>query len=163
MSATLEQAEAVERGGLLRDAGILRASAKKTNREPAGLLLAESRFLDALLTNGSASSDNAADDLNGKHDDGGHWLGGIFLRLSRSGLIEEVGSVRSCRPVRHRGQLTLWGIANREAIERRRRDVRLMLDALTTNKTGESAVTDSPANSTNTNPSDGETNNGQAL
>ena len=163
MSATLEQSEAVERGGLLRDAGILRASEKKTNREPAGLLRAESRFLDVLLLNGSASSDDAADDLDAKHDDGGHWLGGIFLRLSRGGLIVEVGSVRSCRPIRHRGKLTLWGIANREAIERRRRDVRLMLDALTTNKTGESAVTDSPANSITNPPTNGVNEHGKAV
>ncbi len=146
MSATLEQPEAVERGGLLRDAGILRASEKKTNREPAGLLRAESRFLDVLLLNGSASSDDAADDLTAKHDDGGHWLGGIFLRLSRGGLIVEVGSVRSCRPIRHRGKLTLWGIGQREAVERRQRDVKAMLDGLTSNEAGESAVTDSPAN-----------------
>ena len=31
------------------------------------------------------------------------------------------------------------------------------------NKAGESAVTDSPANSTYTNPSNGDTNNGKAL
>lgn len=130
MSATLEQAEAVERGGLLRDAGILRASEKKTNREPAGLLRAEWRFLDVLLLNGSASSDDAADDLDAKHDDGGHWLGGIFLRLSRGGLIVEVGSVWSCRPIRHRGKLTLWGVANREAVELRRQIVKAMLDGL---------------------------------
>lgn len=130
MSATLEQAEAVERGGLLRDAGILRASEKKTNREPAGLLRAESRFLDVLLLNGSASSDDAVDGLDAKHDDGGHWLGGIFLRLSRGGLIVDVGSVRSCRPIRHRGKLTLWGIGNREAVELRRQIVNAMLDGL---------------------------------
>ena len=41
-----------------------------------------------------------------KRDDGGHWLGGNFLRLSRGGLIVEVGSVRSYRPIRHRGKLS---------------------------------------------------------
>ena len=162
MSATLEQSEAIERGGLLRDAGSLRATEKKEHREPAELLRAESRFLDVLLSNETATSDDTTDDLDKPHDDGGHWLGGIFLRLSRSGLIEEVGSVRSCRPVRHRGRLTLWGIANREAIERRRRDVRLMLDALTTNKTGESAVTDSPANSITNPPTNGVNDHGKA-
>ena len=193
MSATLEQAEAVERGGLLRDAGILRASEKKTNREPAGLLRAESRFLDVLVSNETATSDDTADDLDKPHDDGGRWLGGIFLRLSRQGLIVEVGSARSCRPIRHRGKLTLWAIGNREAIERRRRDVKAMLDGLNAtpessaviverlivqangrlmrgddprlsqhSKTGESAVTDSPAISNATNPSNGDTTNGQA-
>ena len=145
MTDTLERAEAVERGAMMRDAGILRASEKKEHRDTAGLLRAELRFLDALLTNESASSDDAADDLDAKHDDGGHWLGGIFLRLSRGGLIVEVGSVRSCRPVRHRGKLTLWGIGQREAVERRQRDVRLMLDALTTNGTGSTGTTADPA------------------
>lgn len=140
MIATIERAEAAERGAMMRDAGILRANDRKQNRDTAGLLRAERRFLDALLTNGSASSDDAADDLDGKHDDGGHWLGGIFLRLSRGGLIVDVGSVRSCRPIRHRGKLTLWGIGQREAVERRQRDVRLMLDALneSSNATAES-------------------------
>ena len=193
MTATLERTEAVERGGLLRDAGILRASEKKQHREPAGPLRAEMKFLDALLSNGTASSDDAADDPDKSHDDGGHWLGGIFLRLSRQRLIVDVGSARSCRPVRHRGKLTLWGIGHREAVERRRQDVRLMLDALTTNepaaivtrlidqangrlmrgdnsklldtnKTGESAGTDSPANSNTTNsPANGVNDNGQTV
>lgn len=163
MSATLEQAEAVERGGLLRDAGILRASEKKEHREPAGLLLAESRFLDALVSNETATSDGAVDDLNAKHDDGGHWLGGIFLRLSRGGLIVEVGSVRSCRPIRHRGKLTLWGIGQREAVERRQRDVRLMLDALTTNGTGSTGATAEPALNSTTQPKNGVNEHGQAV
>ena len=162
MSATLEQSEAVERGGLLRDAGILRASEKKTNREPAALLRAEWRFLDALLLNGSASSDDAADDLDAKHDDGGHWLGGIFLRLSRGGLIVEVGSVRSCRPIRHRGKLTLWGIGQREAVERRQRDVRWMLDALTTNGAGSTDTTAEPALNSTTQPTNGVNDHGKA-
>jgi len=165
MTATIERAEAVERGAMMRDAGILRASEKKHNRDTAGLLRAERRFLDALLMNGTASSDDAADDLDGKHDDGGHWLGGIFLRLSRAGLIVEVGSVRSCRPIRHRGKLTLWGIGQREAVERRRRDVAAMLDALETsrNDAGESAATDSPANSNLTQPTNGDIEHGQAV
>jgi hypothetical protein len=165
MTATLERAEAVERGGLLRDAGILRANEKKQNRDTAGLLRAEWRFLDVLLTNGSASSDDAADDLDAKHDDGGHWLGGIFLRLVRAGLIVEVGSVRSCRPARHRGKLTLWGIANREAVERRRRDVRAMLDALelSQNGTGSTGATAEPAVNSTTQPTNGVNEHGQAV
>ena len=131
MSATLEQAEAVERGGLLRDAGILRASEKKTNREPAGLLRAESRFLDVLLLNGSASSDDAADDLDAKHDDGGHWLGGIFLRLSRGGadrgsrLGAFMPSGSASRPadvVEHRTTRSGRTTATRRAIDARRSD-----------------------------------------
>ncbi|MFM9961848.1 MAG: hypothetical protein ACKV2Q_11555 [Planctomycetaceae bacterium] len=163
MSATLEQAEAVEHGGLLRDAGILRASEKKANRDTAGLLRAEWRFLDALLLNGSASSDDAADDLTAKHDDGGHWLGGIFLRLSRSGLIVDIGSVRSCRPIRHRGKLTLWSIGQREAVERRRRDVLVMLNALTTKGTGSTGVTAEPDLNSTTQPTNGVNEHGQAV
>ena len=148
---------------MMRDAGILRASEKKEIREPAGLLLAESRFLDALVSNETATSDGAADDLNAKHDDGGHWLGGIFLRLSRQGLIVEVGSVRSCRPIRHRGKLTLWGIGQREAVERRQRDVRWMLDALTTNGTGSTGATAEPALNSTTQPTNGVNEHGQAV
>jgi len=161
MTATIERAEAVERGAMMRDAGILRASEKKQNRDSAGLLRAEQRFLDVLLMNGSASSDDAADDLNAKHEDGGHWLGGIFLRLSRCGLIVESGSARSCRPIRHRGKLTLWSIGQREAVERRRRDVAAMLDALeaSRNDAGESAVTDSPANPNLNHPLNGDATN----
>ena len=163
MTATLSTTEAIERGGLLRDAGVLRAVEKKEHREPAGLLLAESRFLDALVSNETATSDGAADDLNAKHDDGGHWLGGIFLRLSRQRLIVEVGSVRSCRPTRHRGKVTLWGIGNREAIERRRRDVKAMLDGLNANGTGSTGATAEPALDTNTNPpTNGVNDDGQA-
>ena len=163
MTATLERAEAVERGGLLRDAGILRASEKKQHHEPAALLRAELRFLDALLSNGTASSDDAADDLDKPHDDGGHWLGGIFLRLSRQRLIVDVGSARSCRPVRHRGKLTLWGIGQREAVERRQRDVRLMLDALTSNGTGSTGTTAEPALNNTTHPTNGVTEHGQVV
>ena len=163
MTATLERDEAVERGGLLRDAGILRASEKKQHREPAALLRAESQFLDALLSNGTASSDDAADDLDKPHDDGGHWLGGIFLRLSRQRLIVDVGSARSCRPVRHRGKLTLWGIGHREAVERRQRDVRLMLDALTSNGTGSTGTTAEPALNNTTHPTNGVTEHGQVV
>ena len=162
MTATLSNSEAIERGGLLRDAGVLRAVEKKEHREPAELLRAELRFHDALLMNGTASSDAAVDDLDAKPDDDGHWLGGIFLRLSRGGLIAEVGSVRSCRPIRHRGRLTLWGIGQREAVERLQRDVRLMLDALTNNGTGSTGATAEPDLNTNTNPSNGDTTNGQA-
>ena len=160
MTATLERAEAVERGELLRDAGILRATKKKQNREPAGLLRAEWRFLDALLMNGTATSDDAADDLDGKHDGNGHWLGGIFLRLSRQGLIVDAGSVRSCRPSRHRGKLTLWGIGIREAVERRQRDVRLMLDAPHLNGTGSTNVTAEPVKDSSPNRDEGSQTNG---
>ena len=163
MTATLSPHEAIERGGLLRDAGVLRAVEKKEHREPAGLLLAESQFLDALVSNETATSDGATDDLNAKHDDGGHWLGGIFLRLSRQRLIVEVGSVRSCRPIRHRGKLTLWGIGQREAVERRQRDVRLMLDALTTKGTGSTGTTAEPALNSTTQPTNGVNEHGQAV
>ena len=131
MTATLGRAEAVERGAMRRDAGILRASEKKEHHDTAGLLAAELRFLDALLANGTATVDDAADDLDAKHDDGGHWLGGIFLRLSRRALIIEAGSRRSCRPVRNRGKVTLWGIGNREALELRRQIEKAMLNGLT--------------------------------
>ena len=101
-------------------------------------------------------------DLDAKHDDGGHWLGGIFLRLSRGGLIVEVGSVRSCRPIRHRGKLTLWGIGQREAVERRQRDVRWMLDALTTNGAGSTDTTAEPALNSTTQPTNGVNDHGKA-
>src|SRR5262245_21756395 len=81
-----------------RDAGVRRAEQKKQNRDPAGQLQAEARWLETLLTTGRASGDDAVSDLDTKHDDGGHWLGGIMLRLSGQKLIVDVGTLRSCRP-----------------------------------------------------------------
>lgn len=130
-----------------RDAGIHRAEHKKQSRDPAGQLRAEARWLETLLAKGRASGDDAVSDLDAKHDDGGHWLGGIILRLSKQRLIVDVGSVRSCRPVRHRGRQTLWGIAEgkREALESRLRDVLLMLNALTSNDGGSATSAEPPA------------------
>jgi len=57
----------------------------------------------------------------------------------------------------------LWSIGQREAVERRRRDVAAMLDALeaSRNDAGESAVTDSPAFSNQSpNQNEGSQSNG---
>lgn len=163
MNATPSESEAVELGGLLRDVGVLRATAKKERHEPAELLLVELRFHDALLSSGTATADDTVEDLNAKHEDGGHWLGGIFLRLSWQGLIVDVGSVRSCRPSRHRCKMTLCGIGNREAVELRRRDVKARLDKLNSNRTVLADVTAETTLTTNDNPFTKGIENGQAL
>lgn len=139
--------EGRERGERRRDAGIQRAEHKKQSRDPAGQLRAEARWLETLLAKGRASGDDAVNDLAAKHDDGGHWLGGIILRLSRQRLIVDVGSVRSCRPARHRGRQALWGIADgkREALESRLREVLLMLNGLTSNDSGSATSAEPPA------------------
>ncbi len=163
MDANPSKIEAVELGELLRDVGVLRATAKKERHEPAELLLAEWRFLDALLRNGTATADDMVEDLNAEHDDGGHWLGGMFIRLSRRGLIVEIRSVKSCRKPRHRSRVLLWRIGNLDAIELRRRDVKERLDKLNSTETILAGVTAETTLNTNDNPFTKGLENGQAI
>ena len=161
MTATLERAEAVERGRLLRDAGILRASEKKEHNGQSELLRTELRFLDVLLAAGQGSADDVVDDLVTAHDDGGRWRGGIFLRLARQGLTTRLNPMRSSRTARHRGWQTLWAIADREGVERRRRDVKAMFDGLNANGTGSTGATAEPAIQTSHPSTKGSSGNGQ--
>lgn len=163
MDATPSKIEAVELGERLRDVGVLRATKKKERHEPVELLLAEWRFLDSLLRNGTATADATVEDLNAKHDDGGYWLGGIFIRLSRQGLIVDVGSERSCRSSRHRCKQTLWGIGNREAVENRLRLLKERLDKLNSDGTVLAGVTAETTLNTNDNPFTKGLDNGQAI
>jgi hypothetical protein len=159
MIATLKRAEAAERGAMLRDAGILRATERQVQVGQDKLLRTELRVLDVLLANGCVSADDIVDDLAASHPDGGRWRGGIFMRLARMGLTTRLGWKHSNRSARHRGWQTVWGIADREAVEKRRREVQAMLDALTTinalttNETGSAGAAVEPVMYSNTNPS----------
>lgn len=163
MTATVERTEAAERGALMRDAGILRASEKKEHNGQSELLRTELRFLDVLLAAGQGSADDVVDDLVTAHDDGGRWRGGIFLRLARQGLTTRLNPMRSSRTARHRGWQTLWAIADREGVERRRRDVKAMLDGLNANGTGSTGATAEPALNSTTQPTNGVNEHGQAV
>lgn len=99
------------------------------------------------IRDGAVTSDDIADDLADAWGDGGKWVGSCVLALARDGLIVEIGTARSARPSRHRGRVTLWGIGDRDAVDRRRRELRAMLAALDdlNKNTGEAAATASPA------------------
>ena len=108
--------------------------------------------------------DDAADSLRGKYLDGGKWRASIPKRLQADGLIVVARVLKSARPARHAGYLTEWRLIDRIAAERRRAEL-LAAQAFDNppKDAGESAVTDSPANSTNTQPTNGVNEHGQAV
>lgn len=87
------------------------------------------RFLDAMMgrADRTATTDDAADDLAATFTDGGKWRGSIPGALAREGLVVRVGMVRSGRPSRHRGYVTLWKAADLSGIEFRRGELRQWL------------------------------------
>lgn len=140
----MNKIEGARLGEMRRDAGIARAASGRQAR----LMLGELAFIDSLfrLPDG-ATTDDSVDDLGLTFVDGGRWRGSIPMGLARDGLIHRIGWVASCRPSRHRGPVSLWAVANRDALERRAMTLRAMLAALADieNKTGETAGTESPA------------------
>ena len=131
----------------------------------------ELRLLETLLRNPdvSVTTDDIVDDLAKTFRDGGNWRANIVKRPQAAGIIATDGVTKSARPSRHGGYTTRWKIADTSAAESRRDDLREFLRLHPTrpaddqNKTGESAVTDSPANSTNTQPTNGVNEHGQAV
>ena len=142
----MDRIEGARRGELARARGVsLAAIGRRTRMDRAAL-----RLLDVLVMRPDAAvtSDDIADDLADAWGDGGKWVGSCVLALARDGLIIDIGSARSARPSRHRGRVTLWGIGDRDAVDRRRRELRAILTALDDLKkeTGEAAGTATPAN-----------------
>ena len=132
----------------------------------------ELRLLETLLRNPdvSVTTDDIVDDLAKTFRDGGNWRANIVKRPQAAGIIATDGVTKSARPSRHGGYTTRWKIADTSAAEMRRDKLREFFRSHPTrpaddqNKTGESAVTDSPANSINTNPpTNGVNENGKAL
>ncbi len=142
----MERTDGQRLGELLRDRGVLLAATGRRERMDRAAL----RLLDVLVMrpDGAVTSDEIPDDLADAWGDGGRWVGACVLALAREGLIVEIGSTRSARPSRHRGRVTLWGIGDRDAVDRRRRELRAILTALDDLKkeSGEAAGTATPAN-----------------
>jgi hypothetical protein len=129
----------------------------------------ELRLLETMLRNPdvSVTTDDIVDDLAKKFRDGGNWRANIEKRPQAAGIIATDGVTKSARPSRHGGYTTRWKIADTSAAESRRDELREFFLSHPTRpadekQTGESAGTDSPANPTDTNPPNGETNNGAA-
>ena len=116
-------------GELMRDAGV-EAAAAGANREWL-IRRGQLALLDAMAERDdlTATTDDATTHLLGRYRDGGKWRGEVTSGLRRAGLIVRAGAVRSCRAARHRGLLTLWRGANRDAIDTERDRLRAWLDA----------------------------------
>lgn len=120
----------------------------------------ELRMLQLLLGDPGrkVTTDNIVDDLAKKIEGGGKWRGSVPRRLSEAGAIRFVRFVKSSRPSRNSGPTGEWELDNHETAKRLRDGLTAYFVANPTrptddqNKTGESAGTDSPANSNTTNP-----------
>ena len=146
----MDRTEGARLGEIGRDAGLLRAVTGRSFR----LMRDELAFIEALFRNPEGTStDDSVTDLAIAFGDGGRWRGSVPLGLAREGLIHRVGWVASCRPSRHRGPVSVWAVADRDALELRARALRTMLEMVDRalgwtpeNKTGEAAGTATPAN-----------------
>ena len=87
------------------------------------------RFLDVLLSSddGTATLDDATNDLSVNYRDGGNWRASIPKRLKADGLIVAERVVKSSRPARHAGYSTEWRLTDRTTAERRRDQLREFL------------------------------------
>ena len=105
--------EGRERGQKRAERGIKRA-ASNHNLDIARDTI---RYLNVLLASstGCATLDDSTLDLQSKHSDGGKWRGSIPKRLRASGIIVSEGAVKSTRPARHAGYVTLWRLVDRDA------------------------------------------------
>lgn len=88
-------------------------------------------FLRALSEsqNGTATLDDATDDLSTKFDGGGKWRGSIPSRLARRRIIERVGDCKSVRPSRHRGYVSVWRLVDAERARMEIKRLSAWLDA----------------------------------
>ena len=167
MTATLERTEAVERGERRAKRGIRRAA---FNRD-WDIRRDELRMLELLLADPSrkVTMDDITDDLAKKIEGGGMWRGSVPRRLAEAGAIRFVRWVKSCRSKRNSGPVGEWELNDVNTAEQLRDELRAFFVAHPTRppddekQTGESAVTDSPANSNITNPPNGDTEHGQAV
>jgi hypothetical protein len=100
----MDRQELIAQGVALRDEGRERAARWREYQIKAGQLA----FLRALLRSPdrTATVDDATEEPDLPFKDGGKWRGSIPKALG--GLIEQAGVVRSSRPSRHAGYVTLW-------------------------------------------------------
>ncbi len=163
MTTTLERAKAVERGERRAKRGRRRAA---FNRD-WDISRDELRLLETLLRNPDVSitTDDIVDDHAQKFRDGGIWRANIVKRPQAAGIIAIDGVTKSARPSRHGGYTTRWKIADTSSAESRRDELRAFFVAHPTRppddnkQTGESAGTDSPAQETSPNRTEGSSSN----
>ncbi len=85
------------------------------NAKPDRLIVGQISMLDALLESPdtTATIDDATADLSSTFGDGGKWRGTVTRALRVLGIIEKAGAVKSRRPSRHCGFVTLWRVRDR--------------------------------------------------
>ncbi len=100
-----------ERGEQEKLCGMTLAAYAKSDRLAAGKMA----MLRALLTSpdGTATIDDATDNLAAEFRDGGKWRSMVCRSLATAGIIERVAVVRIERPSRHRGYVTRWRLVDR--------------------------------------------------
>lgn len=114
-----------------RDAGLARASTPRHRR--LTIALGKLALLDALQAspNGTATTDDIADDPAAAYADGGKWRGEITHELARRGLIERTGYTSSYRPSRHGSPIGVWRLAADAAqVDAHRGRLRLLVAAI---------------------------------
>ena len=93
-------------------------------RRPGKLQVGQIAMLDCLLSSpsGTATIDDATENLDTQFRDGGKWRGSVVQSLAMKGIIKKVGVEVSNRPSRHRGYVSRWRIVDQhKAIELRAR------------------------------------------
>lgn len=118
---TMTKTEGRDRGKKRAECGLKRAAYLHESEIRRDVL----RLLDALLASddGTATTDDAVDDLSGKYSDGGQWRGNIPKRLLAAGVIAFDGWSASARPSRHGGPVKRWRLLDRDAAMRYRAEL----------------------------------------
>jgi hypothetical protein len=70
---------------------------------------AEAAVRDLLDRKGTVTSDDLHERFPHEPSASGAAIGGLFARLSRAGMLREVGMVKSRRPEARRRRIILWG------------------------------------------------------
>ena len=91
--------------------GMTLAAGAKPDRVTSGRIA----LLRALLASpdGTATIDDATDDLAAAYRDGGRWRGSVSRSLATAGITERAGVEQSDRPSRHRGYVARWRLVDR--------------------------------------------------
>jgi hypothetical protein len=109
--APLTVATLREIGNAKKQRGMALAAEARAEAVAAGQVA----LLRALMASddGTATIDDATDDLTHRFVGGGKWRGTVTSALSRRGIIERIGDRKSDRPTRHRGYVSLWRLKDR--------------------------------------------------
>jgi len=91
--------------------GMTLAADAQTDRVAAGRIALLRALLDS--PDGTATIDDATDDLTAAYRDGGRWRGSVSRSLAAAGITERASVEQSDRPSRHRGYVTRWRLVDR--------------------------------------------------